>query len=115
MNQNSFVQRRVLVCFKSDVTQEAVNDFLVGIHELKSSTPGLVRFELEEFLDVAGEERLNEAVANVTFPDLMTVWTFESQHALEKFLTSDHHLAIAKERFKPAVERRVVFNNRLAG
>ena len=113
MNDNSPVERRVLVCFKKNISRELIENFLAGINELKTATPGLIRFDLEEFLPVRSEERLNAAVANVTFPDLMTVWTFKNQEALESFLESDHHLRVAKEKFKPAVEHRVVFNSRL--
>ena len=112
MNENSPVERRVLVCFKKNISQDVIENFLAGINELKSATPGLIHFDLEEFLPVRSEAGLNAAVANVTFPDLMTVWTFKNQEALENFLESEHHLNVAKEKFKPAVEHRVVFNSR---
>lgn len=114
MAKEDVVERRVLVCFKKDASAEIISNFLIGIDELKNSTADLVAFDMHRFANFPNEEGLNAAVKNVTFPDLMTVWTFKNEAALQNFLTSENHLAIAKEKFKPAVEQRIVFNSRLA-
>lgn len=106
-----YIERKVLVCFKKGIAQEVIDNFFFGINELKTISSELISFEMQEFEEVGHEEILSSAVANVIFPDLMTVWRFKDKIALEKFVKNEKHLIIAKERFKPAVEQRIVFNS----
>lgn len=108
----NLIERRVLVCFKENAAEETIENFYRGLEELKDITLGLVDFKIRHFESVNNEDQLNAAVPNVTFPNIMTIWTFENEKYLHQFLTSEKHLDIAKEKFKPAVERRIVFNSR---
>ena len=105
------MERRVLVTFKKDVPEEVIANFYEGLQQLAAKAEGLVCFKLYEFKPLEDESGLNKQVANVHFPDIMTLWKFENEQYLNKFITSPYHLDIAREKFKPAVDMRVVFNN----
>ena len=105
------MERRVLVTFKKDVPEEVISNFYDGLHQLASKAEGLIDFKIYEFKPLEDESGLSKHVANVYFPDIMTLWKFESEQYLNKFITSPYHLDIAREKFKPAVDMRVVFNN----
>ncbi len=110
--ETNVIERRVLVCFKKEAEKETIENFYRGLDELKNITPGIASFKIRHFKSVNDEDRLDAAVPNVTFPNVMTIWTFENEKYLHQFLTSEEHLKIAIEKFKPAVERRIVFNSR---
>lgn len=104
------MERRVLVVFKKDVDMKVIENFFEGLELLTKQAEGLENFEIKRFKVLENEGGLNQQVANVIFPDLMTVWKFKSEQHLETFISSQYHLDIARERFKPAVAQRVVFN-----
>jgi Stress responsive A/B Barrel Domain len=106
----NIMERRVLVVFKKDVDAVVIQRFFEGIELLTSQAEGLESFELKHFKGLAGEHGLNQQVSNVIFPDVMTIWKFRSEQHLESFISSQYHLEIARDRFKPAVHQRVVFN-----
>jgi hypothetical protein len=110
--KSTFIERRVLVCFKKNISADLINQYFDGIEELRRSTPNLLTFELHKFSQVECEDVLSKTVANVTFPDVMTLWRFNDEDALELFLKSAVHHEIAQKKFRPAVEHRIVFNSR---
>ncbi len=111
--KQAFIERRVLVCFKKDVSDDIIKNYFNGIDELRNATSDLMGFELHKFEKVNCEENLAATVTNVTFPDVMTTWKFRNEQALEAFLQSNSHRVIAKEKFKPAVDHRIVFNSKI--
>ncbi len=106
-----YIERRVLVCFKQDASQETINQYFLGVEELRLATPELLQFSMQKFDDIQGEASLNNIIDNVIFPDVMTLWRFSDEAALEKFLNNQTHHRIAQQKFKPAVDRRIVFNS----
>jgi hypothetical protein len=112
MNKKTYIERRVLVCFKRDISEDLISQYFDGIEELRMATPDLVKFELCNFEKFECETALNTTVSNVIYPDVMTLWRFATNQALEAFISSDIHHRIAQQKFKPAVERRIVFNSR---
>lgn len=104
------MERRVLVVFKKDVEMKIIEGFFQGLELLTKQAEGLENFEIKRFKALENEQGLNQQVTNVIFPDLMTVWKFKSEQYLEAFISSQYHIDIARERFKPAVAQRIVFN-----
>ncbi len=105
------IERRVLVVFKKEADAGLVSNFYKGLELLVQQARGLCSFEIRQFQALANEQALTKHVENVLFPDVMTVWKFENEHYLNEFITGQFHLDIARENFKPVVERRIVFNS----
>jgi Stress responsive A/B Barrel Domain len=112
MMKKNFIERRVLVCFKQNISEDLIAQYFDGIEELRKATPDIIKFELYNFERVDCEAALNNTVSNAIYPDVMTLWRFNDNTALEAFISSETHHRIAQQKFKPAVERRIVFNSR---
>jgi hypothetical protein len=69
---------------------------------------------MHQNLNCSSERGLNDIVSNVFFPEVMTTWRFTNMAELEKFITCEEHIDIAKNYFKPAVANRIVFNCEVA-
>lgn len=105
------IERRVLVIFKKDVDVNLVDNFYKGLELLVKQARGLKSFEIRQCQAMPNEQALSKHVENVLFPDVMTVWKFENEDYLNEFISGQFHLDIARDNFKPVVERRIVFNS----
>lgn len=111
--ENEYFQRSVLVTFKQAVDSNTIDNFKKGLNILAENASGLISMREYNALALEHENALSSQVPNVGFPDYMSTWLFDSIESLNAFICSTLHQNIAEQYFKPAVDKRVVFNSRV--
>ncbi len=104
--------RIVIVEFEEGVTPQDVAAFKGWLLELAASARGLARMVCGEHYTPASETELNAAAPSVIFGNFVSVWEFNDEQALEKFILLPIHREMAAKKFRSLVKRRYVANIR---
>ena len=102
--------RVVIVEFQPEITNQDVLEFEATLHRLAAATPELVRMSCGQHRPSASESALAANAPNAAFGSFVSVWEFENEGALDRFLTQPLHREIAAKVFSRMVKRRYVAN-----
>jgi hypothetical protein len=104
------ITRVVIVEFHPDVTAALVAEFRGWLEDVAARTPGLIRMICGEHMPASSDPSLSANAPDAVFGNFMSVWEFSSEEALDDYLTSPYHRALAATRFPRVVRRRYLAN-----
>ena len=102
--------RIVMVKFIENITDKQITDFKDWLDELALNTPYLINMNCGRHLTLDKEHSLDVVSPNASFHDFVSMWEFEDESDLEKFIAEPFHREMAAAQFKKYVVHRHVVN-----
>ncbi|MBU6950859.1 Dabb family protein [Hahella sp. HN01] len=104
-------KRIVMVKFKDDASAADIDSFQQALNRLAALSEGLLSMDCGPIHRLQGEESLSAVSPDVSYGDFISIWTFKSEHYLQRFIDNPEHKKIAARYFKPVVSNRYVINH----